>query len=556
MKRFKRMTCFLVAALMLMSVFTACGSQAKQDPAASSTAEQTTTAVDPQQEAALDTSPITLKVYAKYAWWGRKGDNLTQSLTGKELTKLTGITWDVITPPTGDEEQTKLNVMLSSGDYPDMMLLDKDAILRKYIETGALIPLDELIEKYGPDIQKEVTMDYLKIFRGKYAADDKLYFLPNQFATDAKTFQGFGTGFAIREKIYEEIGKPAIKTTDDLYNVLKTIQAKNIKVNGKDMIPIEISGVYQLLAGVFGTRLAPIGDGAFSVQDDGTTTHLINDPKMKEAFRFANKLFREKLMDQEEYTQGAEAGTEKSNQGRYAVYGHTNCYGWITDIINAQLEKTVQDKMVMLETPLAPGVEKAQMTFVGLSGWNVLGITKNCKYPERALSMMNLLSSEKGQIMGRIGPEGVVWTNTDGKITLTPEYKEKAAKDRDAFNKEVGFDQWNWLGNKKFDYAFMAMDDDTQRVEKERMGKIVSAGTWYLPGADSIMIDPKGPAGIASQKIKDYYELWIKKLVMQKSDADFEKTFTDMQENIGKLGVKELETEITKQIQAAIAAAK
>jgi hypothetical protein len=82
MKRFKRMTCFLVAALMLMSVFTACGSQAKQDPAASSTAEQTTTAVDPQQEAALDTSPITLKVYAKYAWWGRKGDNLTQSLTG------------------------------------------------------------------------------------------------------------------------------------------------------------------------------------------------------------------------------------------------------------------------------------------------------------------------------------------------------------------------------------------------------------------------------------------------------------------------------------------
>jgi putative aldouronate transport system substrate-binding protein len=277
---------------------------------------------------------------------------------------------------------------------------------------------------------------------------------------------------------------------------------------------------------------------------------------MKEGFKFANKLFREKLIDQEEFTQGPEVGTEKSNGGRYAVFAHTNAYGWINDVINAQLEKSVKDKMIMLETPLAAGVEKAQMTYTGLKGWNVVAITKNCKTPERAMQLMNLLSSEKGQIMSRIGPEGTVWNMEDGKVKLTPKYKEMVQNDRDGFNKEVGFDIWNYLGNKKYDYAFNAIDSDASAAEKERMAKICSNESWYIPGVDSVVIDPKSKEGLAATKITDYFNLQQKKLIMTQSDAEFEAKYSEMQANIDKLGVKALEAEVTKQIQAEVQATK
>jgi putative aldouronate transport system substrate-binding protein len=555
MKKARKILCILVAAIMLMTVFAACGAAKEEDTAASTTAPAAA-ATTASETPAVDTSPITLKMYVKYSWWNRKGAVLTDTITGKEITKLTGITLDVTTPPTGDEEQTKLNVMLASGDYPDMMIFDKDATLRKYIETGAILPLDDLIAKNGPDIIKEVTLDYLKIFRKVYAPDDKLYFLPNQYATDASVFQGFGTGLLVRNKVYEDLGKPAIKTTDDLYNVLKSAQAKNYKVNDKGVIPILINGEREIMAGMFGAVYKPDSNGHFTITPDGTVTHMINDPKIKNMLKFVNKLFNEKLIDPEQYTQGEEATEEKFNNARYAFIGHTNAYG-VLDLKNPiTIKSPAEDTYTMIETPVAPGVDKALMTFYGLTGWNVMTITKNCKTPERAMQLMNFLSSEKGQIMGRIGPEGTVWTMADGNVQITQEYKDKIAKDRNAFNQEVGFDMWNILGNKKYDGAFNALLTDAERAEKDKYAAICTAGAWYLPGADQANIDPKSPEGLSAQKIKEYFDLWYKKLIMTKTDADFEKMYTEMQAQIDKLGVKALEAEETKQVQAIMAASK
>lgn len=558
MKKVKRIFCILLAAVVLSGVSVACGAgkETGGTTTAGTAAVTQGTQAPPTEAVAPDTSPVTLKMYVKYSWWGRKGPQFTDSLSGKEVTHRTGVTLEVITPPTGDEEQTKLNVMLASGDYPDMMLLDRDATLRKYIETGAIIPLDELIQKYGPDIIKEVTLEYMDMFRGQYAKDDKLYFLVNQFATDTSVFQGGGAGILVRKKIYEDLGKPEIKTTDDLYNVLKTVQAKNYTVAGKPVYPITINGEREILAGIFGTNQKPDSNGFFSVAKDGTVTHMINDPHMKAALKWVNKLFNEKLIDQEQFTQGGEAGEEKFNNARYAFFGHTNAYG-ILELKNPiTINSPAEDVYMMIDTPKAPGVTKAEMNYYGLSGWNVVSITKNCKTPERAMQLLNFLSSEEGQILGRIGPQGVVWEKVDGKVQLKPEYKEKVAKDRNAFNQEVGFDMWNIVGNKKFDYAFDALYSDEERADRERMADICTRDAWYLPGAEFTDIDPKSAVGLSAQKIKEYYDLWYKKLIMTKTEAEFEAMYQEMQQHIEKLGVKALEEEETRQMKEALAAAK
>ena len=45
--------------------------------------------------------------------------------------------------------------MLASGDLPDIVLMDRRSdIVNKYIAAGALVPLNDLIDQYGADIQE------------------------------------------------------------------------------------------------------------------------------------------------------------------------------------------------------------------------------------------------------------------------------------------------------------------------------------------------------------------------------------------------------------------
>jgi putative aldouronate transport system substrate-binding protein len=52
--------------------------------------------------------------------------------------------WDILV---GDRNQ-KRGVMIASGDYPDIIEINETA----FIDAGALIPLEDLIEKEAPNV--------------------------------------------------------------------------------------------------------------------------------------------------------------------------------------------------------------------------------------------------------------------------------------------------------------------------------------------------------------------------------------------------------------------
>ena len=74
----------------------------------------------------------------------------------------------------GDAKE-KLNLMLASNDYPDLILIDRSSgMIDKFISAKALIPLEDLIEEYAPNI-KEQYGEYLN--RSK-SEDGHIYGLP------------------------------------------------------------------------------------------------------------------------------------------------------------------------------------------------------------------------------------------------------------------------------------------------------------------------------------------------------------------------------------------
>lgn len=55
----------------------------------------------------------------------------------------------------GDAKE-KLNLMLASNDYPDLILIDRSSgMIDKFISAKALIPLEDLIEEYAPNIKEQ-----------------------------------------------------------------------------------------------------------------------------------------------------------------------------------------------------------------------------------------------------------------------------------------------------------------------------------------------------------------------------------------------------------------
>jgi len=67
----------------------------------------------------------------------------------REITKRTGVTLLVDRPVAGDTQAIPL--MMASGDYSDLVFAKGE--LTKLVDAGAIIPLDELIEKYGQNMK-------------------------------------------------------------------------------------------------------------------------------------------------------------------------------------------------------------------------------------------------------------------------------------------------------------------------------------------------------------------------------------------------------------------
>ncbi len=168
-----------------------------------------------------------------------KGDKFDDPIA-KEITKRTGVNVE-IQQPTGDPTE-KLNLMLAAEDFPDIIMFDRSSdILNKYIASGALIPLDDLINQYGPDV-KQMYGDILN--KTRYT-DGKNYFLSNWygFAENEAVF-GFNMKMDLLKELAPDKADGGVPfTADEFEQLLKDFKAKYPKLNGQAASGLTAQGI-------------------------------------------------------------------------------------------------------------------------------------------------------------------------------------------------------------------------------------------------------------------------------------------------------------------------
>ena len=323
----------------------------------------------------------------------------------KEIANKTNISLESSIPKSTSDEVSAYNLMISSGELADIVCYSSISDLEKLGRDGGLLPLNDLIDKYAPNIKK--LLEENKVFKTTaYSADGKIYQIPKiQEAPVAEAY-------FIRQDWLDKLGLEAPKTMDELYTVLKAFREKDPNGNGqKDEVPYFDRAGHKMFDDILYMWDAST---EFYCRDDKMTYGPLEE-EFKYAIKEVSKWYKEGLIDPEIFTRGAKARDILlgGNLG-----GMTHDWVGSTADYNYKLTKEIPGFAFM---PIAPpanqkGEVKERTARGGVPGW---GISSQCKDPETLIKYFDYFFSEEGSNLINFGIEGETYNMTDGKPVYT-----------------------------------------------------------------------------------------------------------------------------------------
>jgi len=176
--------------------------------------------------------PITITVFNSNTMPVPPDDNRAMKLIKDKL----GVTikWDMAV---GDIDQ-KIGVMIAGQDYPDLLHVSS----QKFIDAGALIPLEDLVEKYAPNLKKHYQYDPI-VWQKLHEKDGHIYCLADYGVVEnGDSGTGYyGVGMFIQKAILKEYGFPKVTTIDEYFALIeKYKKAHPTTKDGKPTIGFSI----------------------------------------------------------------------------------------------------------------------------------------------------------------------------------------------------------------------------------------------------------------------------------------------------------------------------
>jgi putative aldouronate transport system substrate-binding protein len=517
------------------------GSPAASAPAASSSGAEESPSASPAEDEPgwkSDTSPITFDWYLNFAWFPNKWG---VDPTSQYVTKKTGVNINFIVPAGNENE--KLNAMIAANDLPDFITLGWwEEGVKKMVEGGMVESLTDLAKEYDPYFFKVADPAKLSWYA---EPDGKTYMYPNA-SSSPKDFQKYGSQFAsnqtfeVRKDMYEAIGKPDMRTPEGFLNALRMAKEKFPQVNGQPLIPIGFHefgdvGNYSFLdmsqdSSYLSSFLA------LPREKDGKLYDRLTDPefiKWLKVFRQANQ---EGLISKDVFVDKRAQMEEKIAQGRYfaMLYQRTD-FAAQQNVLYANDPNSVY---IAVDGPANANLDPPTLTGPAISGWTVTLISKKVKDKERAIKFLTYLISEEGQKDLYLGEKGVSYDTIDGKDQFKPEVLDLMNKDRSAFDKQYGSSYTFWMlmdTNMNLQWAPPSVEPFKQ-LEDWTKGKTKSYSEFDLinPPANS-------KEGIALTKIANEWGKTLPKLLLAKSDAEFDQIMADFLSKRDKLGYADVQ---------------
>ncbi|WP_040951974.1 ABC transporter substrate-binding protein [Gorillibacterium massiliense] len=571
----KQVLSLVLASVMLASVFAGCSSNKKADesvsPSASSGGAATSAASAAPTQKPLD--KVTFTFFNGVA--GDKDVNTNETTIGKALEDQTGVNFK-IEHLVGDLT-TKIGTFIASDEYPDVMAPDAgiDAIMK----ANAYIPLDDLIDQYGPNI-KRVYGPYFDRMKADYGGH--IYFLPfsaqvGAYTADPNINQG---AFWVQRRVLKEAGYPQIKTLDEYIKLVEDFVAKHSDEKLTGMLTLTNDWRF------FATSNPPMhldgypndGNVEVNLSTFEAKTYAGSD-STKRWLQTLNDLNGKGLFDKSSFVDNYDQYIAKLTS--HKVVGFFD-YGWqIGDAKNALNDAArkdpAQDDYVYFPLPVTfDGTKDAYLDPPGWTSNRGVGITKSAKDPARIVQYFDNLLKEENQVLRSWGIKGETYeVDANGRFFQTPEEITKFSSQ--AFKDSFGFSTYDWdwpqyntsstlsdgnaLAPGYQPEVFQTTLTDADKMILGKYGVKTYSAMFSAPAdrpwypAWSFAKDNDSPEKTWETKKDDLTKKYFPKMVLAKP-ADFEGVWADYIKEFNKLDTAGYEKWTTEQIKKVMDVAK
>lgn len=364
-----------------------------------------------------DTSPITMDLFIDYDWY--TVDTWGKDEISNEITRLTGISFNVHK----SSDLSELGVLLAADELPDIMFTAN--LIQRFEDADVCYPWDELIPQYAPNFYENAEVGEIEKLNNT-AADGHIYTFKTHFHywKSPLDFPSYGdSGLYVREDIMKKLGKTAsdIKSLEDLMAVFDEVNAKKAEL-GIDVIYNPHPTWHNAIAEYMGCKVRSWVDA------DGNARTFWSDPTYREFFAYMNELYTKGYLYKDAYAVNPENFFTLNRSG--SVFAVTYNTGVATETNKIFFESGMEDKEFTSLLELTWKGEHRRKTYDSGIGWSSCYISKNCKYPDRAIRLMEFLKSPEGDALTQWGIEGKHYTkDEEGRVIRTQYYYDKIKED-------------------------------------------------------------------------------------------------------------------------------
>ena len=238
------------------------------------------------------------------------------------LTEKTGVRLKTEYPVAADDQTVAL--MIAAQDYPDMIYAKGDA--NSLIDAGALIDMTDLIEEYGPNIKKMYGDEFEKL---RYSEEDPSIYQLSSYAVGGTFLENSGTA-QIQWAVLKENNYEIPDTLEKFEKMIKDYMAAHPTTEeGMPTIGLSLSAADWHWMITLGNPSGYIAEGApdngqWLIDEDYNAMYKFRSDKVREYYRWLNRMYHEGVLDPEFATQTYEDYIAKIASGRVVALTDTD----------------------------------------------------------------------------------------------------------------------------------------------------------------------------------------------------------------------------------------
>lgn len=341
--------------------------------------------------------------------------SLGDTAFGKKLQENTGVTIEFQHPAVGQVSE-QFNLLLSNRTLPDIIeysWLSYAGGPQKAIEDGVIIPLNDIIEQYCPNLKAylEANPEVDKMVK----TDDGTYYCFPFIRGGDKLLTS--TGLMLRRDWLEELELEVPTTIEEWHKVLTAFKEEK---GAASPFTYQYSSVSLTDNNPFAFAFGAPRN--FFLGDDGKVHYGAVEDGYKEYLMTMNQWMSEGLIDVDLATLTADQVTAKITNGMAGA-----AFGWCGSHMGNWTEagKATNADFVLAPAPY-PTTKKGDTPQFGQKDNNYIGtgsavITTSCENVELAARLLDYAYGDAGHMLFNFGVEGTSYTIDNNQPVFTDE---------------------------------------------------------------------------------------------------------------------------------------